>query len=140
MEKLLDQGSRAIASRKSAVKSARADVWGIASSFDIYNCTPETIRSADKIKQFVVELCHLIDMKRFGETIVVHFGEDEKVAGYSMMQLIETSLISAHFANLTNAIYLDVFSCKPYDVKAVEEFATKFFGGSHCVTHTTYRY
>ena len=140
MEKLLDRGSK-LASRKSAVKSPdKSDLWGISSSFDIYNCTPDTIRSADKIKQFVLELCDLIEMKRFGETVVVHFGEDEKVAGYSMMQLIETSLISAHFANLTNAIYLDVFSCKAYDVKAVEEFATKFFGGSHCVTHTTCRY
>jgi len=140
MEKLLDRSSKVLASRKSIRKPVKDDLWGISSSFDIYNCTPETIRSADKIKQFVIELCELIDMKRFGETIVVHFGEDEKVAGYSMMQLIETSLISAHFANLTNAIYLDVFSCKAYDVKAVEEFATKFFGGSHCVTHTTHRY
>jgi S-adenosylmethionine/arginine decarboxylase-like enzyme len=40
-------------------------VWGIASSFDIYQCNPETIRDADKIKQFVVELCDLIEMKRF---------------------------------------------------------------------------
>ncbi|PIW59800.1 MAG: hypothetical protein COW13_04230, partial [Candidatus Omnitrophica bacterium CG12_big_fil_rev_8_21_14_0_65_50_5] len=96
MEKLLDRGSK-LASRKSAVKnSAKNDLWGISGSFDIYNCTAETIRSADKIKQFVLELCDLIEMKRFGETIVVHFGEDEKVAGYSMMQLIETSLISAH--------------------------------------------
>ncbi len=141
MEKLLDRSSKVLASRKSVIKRpVKDDLWGISSSFDIYNCTPETIRSADKIKQFVIELCDLIDMKRFGETIVVHFGEDEKVAGYSMMQLIETSLISAHFANKTNAIYLDVFSCKAYDVKAVEAFAVQFFGGSHCATHTTHRY
>ncbi len=115
-------------------------VWGIASSFDIYNCDPETIRDADKIRQFVVELCDLIEMKRFGETTVVHFGEDEKVAGFSMIQLIETSLISAHFANLTNTVYLDVFSCKPYDPAVVEEFARKFFGGSRCITNVNFRY
>jgi len=115
-------------------------VWGIASSFDIYDCDPETIRSADKIREFVVKLCDLIEMKRFGETTVVHFGEDEKVAGYSMMQLIETSLISAHFANLTNTVYLDVFSCKPYDPAVVEEFAPRFFGGSRCITNVNFRY
>ena len=104
--------------------------WGIASSFDIYNCDPETIRNAEKIRHFVIELCDLIEMKRFGETTIVHFGEDEKVAGYSMVQLIETSLISAHFANLTNAVYLDVFSCKPYDPEIVADFATRFFAGS----------
>ena len=78
-------------------------------------------------------------MRRFGETLVVHFGEDERVAGYSMVQLIETSLISAHFANLTNAVYLDVFSCKTYDPEAVAAFARTFFGGSRCITHVTPR-
>ncbi len=114
--------------------------WGLACSFDIYNCRPETIRDADKIKQFVKELCDLIEMKRFGDTVVIHFGEDEKVAGFSMVQLIETSLISAHFANLTNTTYLDVFSCKPYDPKIVEEFATRFFGGTHCISHANLRF
>lgn len=115
-------------------------VWGVASSIDIYGCDPETIRDADKIRQFVVELCDLIEMKRFGETTVIHFGEDEKVAGYSMVQLIETSLISAHFANLTNTVYLDVFSCKPYDPAVVEEFAREFFGGQRCSTTVNFRY
>jgi len=115
-------------------------VWGIAGSIDIYDCDPETIRSAEKIRQFVKELCDLIEMKRFGETLVVHFGEEERVAGYSMVQLIETSLISAHFANLTNTVYLDVFSCKPYDVDVVERFSKEFFGGDRCITNVKYRY
>lgn len=102
-------------------------VWGLSSAIDLYDCDPNTIRDADEIKRFVIELCALIDMKRFGETVVVNFGEDERVAGFSMTQLIETSLISGHFANLTNAVYLDVFSCKYYDPKQVAEFAKKFF-------------
>ena len=114
-------------------------VWGIASSFDIYQCNPETICDADKIKQFVVELCDLIEMKRFQDTLVVNFGEDERVAGFSMVQLIETSLISAHFANLTNATYLDVFSCKPYDPEVVADFAKNFFGGSEIMIHANLR-
>jgi len=114
-------------------------VWGIASSFDIYQCNPETIRDADKIRQFVVELCDLIDMKRFQDTMVVNFGEDERVAGFSMVQLIETSLISAHFANLTNTAYLDVFSCKPYDSEIVADFAKNFFGGAEIITNVTLR-
>jgi len=120
--------------------SAQQKVWGIASSIDIYDCNPQAIRSAEKIKEFVAKLCKLIEMKRFGETLVVHFGEEERVAGFSMVQLIETSLISAHFANLTNTVYLDVFSCKPYDLKIVEDFSRSFFGGSHCLTNVKYRY
>lgn len=58
-------------------------------------------------------------MKRHGECHAIHFGEG-RVAGYSMIQLIETSLISAHFADRTNAAYLDIFSGKPYDPAAVK--------------------
>jgi len=114
-------------------------VWGIASSIDIYDCDPEKIRNAEEIRRFVVELCALIEMKRYGETRVVHFGEDERVAGYSMVQLIETSLISAHFANLTNTTYLDVFSCKPYDPEIVKDFAQNYFGGSRSNLNVTLR-
>lgn len=115
------------------------NAWGIASSIDIYDCDPATIRDAEAIRRFVVELCDLIEMKRFGETQVVHFGEDEKVAGYSMVQLIETSLISGHFANLTNAAYIDVFSCKPYLPELVQDFAQKFFGGSRSTLNVSLR-
>ncbi|BHH82237.1 hypothetical protein LA52FAK_05260 [Desulforhopalus sp. 52FAK] len=116
------------------------NAWGIASSVDIYNCEPDTIRDADAIRRFVVELCDLIEMKRFGETQVVHFGEDERVAGFSMVQLIETSLISGHFANQTNAVYLDVFSCKPYLPEKVQKFAQEYFEGSHSNLNVSLRY
>jgi S-adenosylmethionine/arginine decarboxylase-like enzyme len=128
-------------SRDDTVTASRKQtVWGIASSIDIYDCAPDIIRDADKIKEFVVRLCELIEMKRYGETLVVHFGEEERVAGFSMVQLIETSLISAHFANLTNTVYLDVFSCKPYDMKIVEQFSKRFFRGKRTITNIKYRY
>jgi len=120
-------------------RAAAEQVWGIATAIDIYDCDPLTIRDAEAIRTFVVKLCDLIEMKRFGDTQVVHFGEDEKVAGYSMVQLIETSLISAHFANLTNTTYLDVFSCKPYDPEVVAQFARDYFGGSRVETNVTFR-
>jgi S-adenosylmethionine/arginine decarboxylase-like enzyme len=122
-----------------AVQRIEESVWGIASAIDIYNCDADKIRDAEEIRRFVIELCELIEMKRFGDTMVVHFGEDERVAGYSMVQLIETSLISAHFANLTNAVYLDVFSCKPYDPETVQAFAQRYFGGTNSTLNVTLR-
>ena len=133
-------GTQTVEEHSIVEEAVRRSVWGIASSFDIYDCSPGTIRSADKVRQFVIELCELIEMKRFGETTVVSFGEDERVAGFSMMQLIETSLISAHFANKTNTTYLDVFSCKPYDPDVVEAFATRYFGGTRCIRNVTLRF
>ena len=118
----------------------REQAWGISCSVDIYDCCPDTIRDPDAIRRFVAELCQLIGMKRFGETQVVHFGEEERVAGFSMVQLIETSLISAHFANLSNTTYLDLFSCRPYAPDTVAEFAKRFFGGSRVIVNATLRH
>ena len=78
-------------------------------------------------------------MKRYGKCQIVHFGEG-RVAGYSMIQLIETSLISGHFANDTNRAYLDIFSCKGYDPAVVEEFSRKFFGARNSTISVTLRY
>jgi len=120
-------------------KTEEVAPWGVQTSVDIYGCNPEIIRDAEKIKRFVIQLCELIDMRRFGECIVVHFGEDERVAGYSMIQLIETSLISGHFANLTNAAYIDVFSCKPYDSEQVAQYAKNYFQGDYHSMHIVHR-
>jgi S-adenosylmethionine/arginine decarboxylase-like enzyme len=113
--------------------------WGMATSVDLQNCNPEMIRNAEKIKQFVRELCVLIDMKRFGETVVVNFGEEERVAGFSMTQLIETSLISGHFAEATNAAYLDIFSCKEYPPQVMANFCKKFFKAKHMTFNVLFR-
>jgi S-adenosylmethionine/arginine decarboxylase-like enzyme len=115
------------------------DAWGMITSVDVHGCSPETIRDPDAIKKYVVELCEMIEMKRFGETVVVNFGEDERVAGYSMTQLIETSLISGHFANESNRVFIDIFSCKAYDPKVVAEFTMKFFGGKDYDVNTIFR-
>ena len=113
--------------------------WGLLTSLDIYGCNPLFIRDADRIKQYAIELCDLIGMKRFGECQVIHFGRDERVEGYSMIQFIETSLISGHFANLTNAAYIDVFSCKPYDSDQAVQFSKEFFDAKSSQVHVVKR-
>ncbi len=117
----------------------KKDPWGVLTSIDIYKADPSIIRDAQKIKQFVYQLCEQIEMKRYGDCQIVHFGEDEKVAGFSMTQLIETSLISGHFANASNTVYLDVFSCKFYEPREVAEFAVSFFKGDHYKMQMTLR-
>jgi len=113
--------------------------WGLSTAVDLQDCRPETIRDRDHIEAYVIALCKLIGMKRYGDCQIVHFGEG-RVAGYSMIQLIETSLISGHFANDTNRAYLDIFSCKGYDPAVVEEFSRKFFGARNSAISVTMRY
>jgi len=111
-------------------KYKEMDAWGLLTSIDLHHCDPATIRDATKIKEYVAEICRMFGFKKFGECVVIHFGEKERVAGFSMTQLIETSLISGHFANQTNASYIDIFSCKPYSPEQAAEFTKQFFKGS----------
>lgn len=128
-----------IPAASSAIGSIGAGgAWGLSTSVDLHDCDPDAIRSREKIREYVVRLCELIDMRRFGETQIVHFGEG-RVAGFSMLQLIETSLISGHFANDTNRAYLDIFSCKAYDPAVVEQFSREFFSAKASIVHSTLR-
>ncbi|MBI9092152.1 MAG: adenosylmethionine decarboxylase [Desulfobacterium sp.] len=113
--------------------------WGVLTSVDLYDCDPGLIRDEAAITRYVTELCDLIEMKRFGPCQVVHFGEDERVSGFSMTQLIETSLVSGHFANASNTAYLDIFSCKYYDPRQVAEFSLAFFKGTNYKMHLALR-
>lgn len=65
-------------------------------------------------------------MKPFGEPSIVRFGTDDKM-GYTLVQLIETSNICAHFCEASNDFYLDVFSCKPFEQDTVEAVVKHFF-------------
>src|SRR5215207_10654603 len=107
--------------------SDSTEYWGISSSIDLYECDLALMQNAEAIREFVASLCDRIKMRRYGETQVVHFGDDPRVEGFSMTQLIETSLISGHFANASCAIYLDVFSCAPYEPDDVAMFARDYF-------------
>lgn len=105
----------------------RTQPWGWHLALNLYDCSPEKIQSAEVIYQFVVDLCDLIQMRRFGEPTIVNFGDDPRVAGYSLVQLIETSNICAHFANESNAVYLDIFSCKKFDPETAANFCKSVF-------------
>lgn len=122
----------AIGSKRRSETMQKHEPWGKAIGIDLYECDLFLMTDADYIKQTVVELCELIDMKRYGDCQVIHFGDGNK-AGFTMTQLIETSNIGAHFANESKTIYFDLFSCKGYDENAVATFLMKKFNADRFV-------
>lgn len=109
------------------VEYDRQAPWGMATALDLGGCNGALIRDRDHIERFVIALCDAIAMQRFGDPIIVRFGADPHVCGYSLAQLIETSLISGHFAEATDAAYLDIFSCKAYRPYATAAFCAEWF-------------
>ena len=102
--------------------------WGYHLMLDCSGCDHAKITNGENITAFTKELVKRIDMVAFGEPIVEHFAtHDPDKAGYSMVQLIETSNISMHAVDKDNTMYLDVFSCKPYDMNIVLQMVDDFF-------------
>lgn len=94
---------------------------------DCSNCDRYKIGSYDNIYNFVKVLVKRIDMVAVGEPIIQMMCEGDPKVGYSLMQLISTSNITGHFMDVSGEAYIDVFSCKPFDVKAAEECVVEFF-------------
>jgi S-adenosylmethionine/arginine decarboxylase-like enzyme len=100
--------------------------WGQHLILDAHRCRGLAIRSQPHIIAFSKKLVKAIDMVPYGEPWCERFGDGNK-AGYTLVQLIMTSNIVAHFAEETNDMYLDVFSCKEFDPAVVEQVVYDHF-------------
>ena len=102
--------------------------WGHHLILDCAGCDMQSVTSKENITAFVKELVPAIEMKAYGEPIVAHFAEhDPEVAGWSLAQMIETSLISGHFVDCSGEAYIDIFSCKNFSHKKAVQMVKKYF-------------
>ena len=77
---------------------------------------------------WVRTLVDRIGMRAHGDPVCEHFAaHDPEAAGYSLVQLIETSSITGHFVDRNGDAYIDVFSCKPFDLETVRSVVHDYF-------------
>lgn len=108
--------------------------WGFALSLDMAKCKPALIRCPYNIKDYSAALVKRIDMVPYGHPHIVRFGSGNK-AGYTLVQLIETSNITGHFCEEDNAAFLDIFSCKPYDIEEAIKITKDYFEPEMVLRH-----
>jgi len=100
---------------------------------DLYGCDISKF-NRNSIEDWLRELCNLIDMDRED----LHFWDyydnpKEKIkvpphlAGTSAVQFITTSDIVIHTLDMLGECYINIFSCKGFDVKAAAEFTMLWF-------------
>ena len=113
-----------------ARKKAQEKQYGQELILNLYDCNSAKITSGKEIRRFVRELCRdVIKMKRYGKALVPHFGHNDPItAGYSLVQLIETSSVTGHFSEKKRSAYLNIFSCAWFDSKVTTAFCKRFFG------------
>lgn len=109
------------------MKKKKQNFWGKLASIDLVGCN-DKISKPDEIRKFCNQICKEIKMKKYGPTYLKKFGVG-KLEGYSFMQFIETSSITAHFEEQQNPkkAFIDIFSCKDFDENKAKAFCKDFF-------------
>lgn len=108
---------------------------------DLHECDVSTF-TRDSLKKYFTKLCKAIDMER----CELHFWDDVGVPpeerqtlphtkGTSAVQFILTSTIVVHTLDLLKAVYVNIFSCKPFDRNVAEELTKEWFSAEKCTAH-----
>jgi S-adenosylmethionine decarboxylase len=101
--------------------------WGYHLMLDCSSCNFNKITDPTHIKNFLAKLIPSIGMTAFGEPMIEMLLAGDENEGYSVLQLITTSNITAHFVNRNCSAYIDVFSCKKFEIDLVLEITKEFF-------------
>lgn len=95
---------------------------------DVHGCNAN-MQDRAKVVAFCKELVRDIDMEAIGEPWVEQTAmHAPDKAGFTLTQIIQTSSIVAHFIDEPGDIYLDVFSCKLFDIATVRQCVDRWFG------------
>ena len=110
--------------------------WGQHLALDFNGCPKELLANKENIMNWSKELVKTIDMVAYGEPIIEHFAtHSHEAAGYTLLQMIETSNIAAHFAENIGQVYIDVFSCKAFDAELALGVCKKYFNPTQANMH-----
>lgn len=104
--------------------------WGHHCLMNARKCNSLAISSPRVIEHFTHDMVKRIEMVAYGQPQIQFFGSGNK-SGYTLVQLIETSNITAHFCDETGDAYLDVFSCKWFDPMVAKRVVEEWFKPEH---------
>jgi len=100
---------------------------------DLHNCDT-SLFNRDDLTRFFRLLCGRIDMQpedlHFWDDVGVPLEERETephTKGTSAVQFILTSTIVVHTLDLLRKVFINIFSCKPFDAGDAEAFCVEFF-------------
>ena len=105
------------------------EYWGYHLILDCGGCDRDKMSDYKNVDTWIRELVRDIDMQPIGEPRIEYTAaEFPDKAGFTVVQVIVTSSITAHFIDNLGQIYLDVFSCKKFDKGVVKASMVRHFG------------
>ncbi len=115
--------------------------YGYELIMDLHGCDASKFNRTS-LDNYFEEVCKAIDMKRcelyFWDD--VGLPEEEKqtsphTKGTSAVQFILTSTIVVHTLDILSTVYVNIFTCKPFERKVAEELTKEWFGANGCRAH-----
>jgi len=93
--------------------------WGYHLALDCKSCNKDKIGDKEFIAMFTKHIIKTAEMVEFGKPQIEYLLAGEENAGYSVLQMITTSNFTAHFVDGSGDAYVDLFSCKEFDVEKI---------------------
>lgn len=108
-------------------------IYGVETIIDLHGCDATTFNRRN-IKVYFVEMCAILGVSPED----CYFWDDYRISkekrqtnpktkGTTAIQFILTSNITIHTLDLLKTVFINIFSCKEYDKKAVESFTLDFW-------------
>ena len=115
--------------------------YGFELILDLHECDVNKF-NRDSLDNFFEKLCKAIDMEKceryFWDDVGVPPEEQQSsphTKGTSAVQFILTSTIVVHTLDLLGAVYVNIFSCKPFDKEIAEKITVAWFHAKDYRTH-----
>lgn len=109
--------------------------YGYSTVLDVVECDTKTF-TRESIEEFLATLCEAIDMDPEDLNFWDYEGDPEGYAeapshlrGISAVQFIKTSSIVIHTLDDLRVVFIDLFSCKPYEDYTVTKVIEAHFKG-----------
>ena len=108
---------------------ASSKVFGSELLLDLYGCKPGACDDLTLCYQFLDDIVGYLGMEKQSPPSIfrsdeVRFPDKAGLSGW--VPLIESSIV-IHTLTPKNFISIDIFCCRPFDVKKAEEFCARFF-------------
>jgi len=107
---------------------------------DLADCNFTTLNSIDECFKFLYTLPEIIGMTKITQPYVFRYpGKFPEDGGITGMVIIAESHISVHTYPLKGYAFVDVFSCKNFDVEKTKNYVINFFTCKNPISSITYR-
>jgi S-adenosylmethionine decarboxylase len=107
---------------------------------DLGKCNPAILDDLDACFTLLNELPDQIGMTKITQPYVFRYGgpvpEDDGITG---MTIIAESHISLHTYPKRGFVFVDLFSCKPFDVRKATDYIVQFFESESPAVHVKER-